>query len=327
MHIRTCGHVVFNLAVMAVDELQMVVVTDFYISEAGVRSDFAVLADFGCAFQPGVGINNGIAADFYACFDEGAGGIHDGYACIHQLIQNALAHNAFSNGKLLAGVDAHNHIAVGSGNTANLGTCFVELLQYVSQVIFALCIVVGQGSQHVKHLRAFHAVNTGVDFLDSLLLFGSIFLLYDALYIAVGIAYNAAVAERVIHNCRKYGSSSAAFLMCFAEFFQLFAVQQRSVAAQDERSAVEILQGIGSLHYSVAGAKLLGLQGDSSLIAYHCFYQLCFMAYDNNLFVCAGSACSVNYVLQHGLAAYLVQYLGVFAAHSCSFACGEDDCY
>jgi hypothetical protein len=51
------------------------------------------------------------------------------------------------------------------------------------------------------------------------------------------------------------------------------------------------------------------------------------MAYDNNLFVCAGSACSVNYVLQHGLAAYLVQYLGVFAAHSCAFACGEDYCY
>lgn len=65
--------------------------------------------------------------------------------------------------------------------------------------------------------------------------------------------------------------------------FQLFAVQQRGVAAQDERSAVEVLQGIGSLHYSVAGAKLLGLQGDGSLIAYHCFYQFCLMADDNNL--------------------------------------------
>ena len=115
--------------------------------------------------------------------------------------------------------------------------------------------------------------------------------------------------------------------MCFTELFKLFAVQQWSVAAQDERSAVEVLQGVGGLHYSVAGAKLLGLQGDGSLITYHCFYQLCLVADDNHLFVCAGSACSVNYVLQHGLAAYLVQYLGVFAAHSCAFACGEDYCY
>mgnify|MGYP000361647106 FL=1 len=56
MNVRTCGNVVFNLAVMSVDELQMVVVTDFYISEAGVRTDFAVLADFSCTFPvPGVG--------------------------------------------------------------------------------------------------------------------------------------------------------------------------------------------------------------------------------------------------------------------------------
>ena len=90
---------------------------------------------------------------------------------------------------------------------------------------------------------------------------------------------------------------------------------------------MEVLQSIGSLHYSVACTELLGLQGDGSLVTYHCFYQLCFVAYDNHLLVGTGSACSVNYVLQHGLAAYLVQYLGVFAAHSCAFACGEDDCY
>ena len=86
VYVRTCGYVVLNLAVMAVDELQVVVVTDFDISEAGVRTNLAVLADFRAALQPGVRINYGVAANFYASLDEGAGRVHDGYACVHELV-------------------------------------------------------------------------------------------------------------------------------------------------------------------------------------------------------------------------------------------------
>ena len=86
VYVRTCGYVVLNLAVMTIDELQVVVITDFDIGEAGVRSNLAVLADFRAALQPGVRINYGVTANFYAGLDEGACGIHDGYACVHEFV-------------------------------------------------------------------------------------------------------------------------------------------------------------------------------------------------------------------------------------------------
>ena len=86
VNVRTSGYVVLNLAVMTIDELQVVVVTDFDIGEAGIRTNFAVLADFRASLQPGVRINYGVAANFYARLDEGAGRVHDGYACVHELV-------------------------------------------------------------------------------------------------------------------------------------------------------------------------------------------------------------------------------------------------
>ena len=200
-------------------------------------------------------------------------------------------------------------------------------MQYVGQIIFALCIVIGQGSENVEHLRTFHAVDAGVDFLDSLLLLGSVLLLYDALNVAFSVADDAAIAKRIVHDCGQYGSSSAACLMRFAELFELLAVEQRSVAAKNQSGAGEALESLGGLHNSMAGAELLSLQSDGALLANHCFDHLSLMADDDNLFVCACDGSCVDDVLQHRLAAYLMQNLGIFAAHSGAFACGKDDGY
>ena len=86
MYVGTGGYVVFNLTVMGINELQMVIVANLHIGEAGIGTDFAVLTDFGAAFQPSVGVNNGVAANFYTALDKGAGRVHNSKAAIHQLI-------------------------------------------------------------------------------------------------------------------------------------------------------------------------------------------------------------------------------------------------
>ena len=201
MYIGTGRNMVLNLAVMTINKLQMVIIADFYIGKTGVGTDFAVLTDDRVALQPSVGIDNSIAADFYAALDKGAGRVHNGNTAIHQLIQNTLTHHALSYRKLLAGVDAHHHIAVLGNHTAHLLAGLVQLLQHIGEIIFTLCIIIGQGSEHIKHQGAFHAIDAGVDFLNSLLLLGSILLLHNGLYITLGIAHNAAIAKGVVHDC------------------------------------------------------------------------------------------------------------------------------
>ena len=86
MYIGTSSYMVANLAVMTIGKLDMSIVAYFYVSKAYVRTDFTILTNNGVALEPGVGIDNGVTADFYAAFDKGAGRIHNGYACIHKLV-------------------------------------------------------------------------------------------------------------------------------------------------------------------------------------------------------------------------------------------------
>ena len=306
MNIRTNSYAIANFAVVAIYKLHMSIVANFYVSQTHIRTNFAIFADYGVAFQPSVRINDGICTNLHSTFDESACRIHNGYARIHQFIKNTVTHYAFCHSKLFTRVNAHNHIAVFGYNAANFFTAFVQFRENVSQIVFALSVIASQSSQYIKHQGTFNAVDTGVNFFNEFLFSGSVFFFYNAKYIASFITDNTTIAIRIFHYSSQYGSSSASSFMTFVEFFQFFAVQKRSIATQNHSSTGEASQSFFSLHYCVTSTKLFCLQSNFALTSNHFFYQFSFVTNDYNFIISTSYGSSINYMLQHFFAAHFM---------------------
>jgi len=141
MHIRTNHNVILYFAVVSINKLQFRSIPDSDICQPNIRTNLAIFTDLRSPFQPGIWINNSVLTYFNTFFDKGTGRIHDRYTVIHQFIQNPLTHNVFCFCQLAARIDAHDHIAVSSSNTADFFTHCVQFCQNIGQIIFTLRII------------------------------------------------------------------------------------------------------------------------------------------------------------------------------------------
>ncbi len=77
--------------------------------------------------------------------------------------------------------------------------------------------------------------------MDCQLLRRAIFLLYDGSHMTFAVAEHAAIAERIVQNCREHRGCSAFALANVGQFGNRFCPKQRGVATNDQHIAVSIL--------------------------------------------------------------------------------------
>ena len=80
MHVGPDHDVILDPAVVSVNELHLGSVADADIGQAHIRPDLAIFADLRHAFQPGIGIDDGIRADLDTFLDKGTDRVHNSNA-------------------------------------------------------------------------------------------------------------------------------------------------------------------------------------------------------------------------------------------------------
>ena len=116
--------------------------------------------------------------------------------------------------------------------------------------------------------------------------------------------------------------------MFVKELFEEFAREERRVAAEHHDRALLIFEQRSRHLHGMARAELLLLRDELGLLA-KLFQRLAHAlpaeARNDNLALCASSLCSVEHLLDHGLAACLVQDFWELRLHARTLAGREDD--
>lgn len=174
------------------------------------------------------------------------------------------------------------------------------------------------------------AVVAGVDLADFQLLGGGIFVLDDAVELALVIAQDAAVAGGVIDDGGGERRDGVGAAMGFEQFLERFGSDERAVAGEDEDIGIgkeHIVEYVLSLLDSVACSELLFLhdEGDAAFAIEDAADVLLAVADDKHDWHCTEGSDGLDDPAHHGLAGHFVGDLGKVAIHARAFACSEDN--
>ena len=152
---------------------------------------------------------------------------------------------------------------------------------------------------------------------------GAVAVLDDALDVAVGVADDAAVAGRVVEDRRGQRRRRLLGLVLLDQRLEGLGPDQRTVAAQHERLAREILQMLLAAHDGVGGAQLLGLlhPDDVRRIVGKSLLDLVGAEPDDHVnLVYADTSARIEHIRQHGPAGHFVQHLRQLGVHPAAHA-------
>ena len=175
----------------------MTPVGDRRVQERGAGADHAVLADRRAAADVGRRLDRGVLADDHVGVDRRAGRVDDRDAVAHQLLVDALLGVEPDGREVGAVVDAERLDRVVDDVGRDRVALVAEQRQHVGEVVLALRVVVLEALERLRERAGVEAEDPGVDLLDGELLGGRVagrLRLHDALDVAVGVAYDAAVA-------------------------------------------------------------------------------------------------------------------------------------
>ena len=319
--------IVVDLAFVRVDELARHAVAALDVLEADIRSNLAFLADDRAMLEPGHRVDDGIAADLDVVIDVRRRRVHDGDALAHELFILAAAQDLLGAGELQARVDAERVLVVVSGHGPDLLAFLLEDLEHVRQVVLALRVVVRHVRERLEEVLGGEAVDARVDLADLALRLRRVLVLDDLLDRAVRRADDAAVARRIRHDGREDRRLGSGCHMLIVEFLEERARQERRVAAEDHDRARLILEEFLRLQDGVARAELLRLRDELRLITDGLADHLAAEARHDDVALRTGRLGRIDDVLQHRLAARLVQDLRQLRLHARALAGREDDGY
>ena len=98
--------------------------------------------------------------------------------------------------------------------------------------------------------------------------------------------------------------------MFFIKLLQLRRFQKRRIPAEDHDRTGKVLQCVRRLQHCMSGTQLFRLQGNPRPVAHQRAHQFRAVPDDDHIIAAAGRFRRVHHMLQHGVSAYLMQYLG-----------------
>ena len=234
-------YAIINHAVMVVAELAHNLIAHLDILQTDAGANFTVFTDYGIAFNPGLRIDNRIAANLDIAIHISGIRVHNRNTISHEFFILAAAQDFFSTRELHAGVNAQRGFIIISCYSPDFLTLLLENFEHIRQVVFTLGIVIRNLLQGGKERAGIKAVDAGVYFLHRTFCFRSILMLHDLEHAAIFGTDDAAIARGIRHDCREHRSLSLSFYMGFIEFFQQITGQKRRITTKNHYCPLLIL--------------------------------------------------------------------------------------
>ena len=276
----------------------------------------------------GVAANGGVGAD------PGLRGIDEGDALGHPVLVDAVTCDGGELGELDAAVDAQAVTVVVAVEDGDRLAVAFEDLEHVGQVILGLRVVVADLVNVGGKLCAVEGVAAGVALQQRGGLLGrAVFLLDDALDLAVGAQLDTAVAKGVGRGHGHDGAGELAGGDGLRELGDGVGGDERQVAVEHDDGALRDAAGLERDLDGMAGAQALGLLDALDLggavgigAVDEGAHLVGVAADDDHDAAAAGLDGGVDDPLDHGLAQDLVRNLAVVRLHAGALAGGEDNC-
>ena len=212
-------------------------------------------------------------------------------------------------------------------------TCAFKDFEHVGQIVFALCVVVGDFADMLLKLGAIEGVAAGVALKERLGLLGrAVLLLDDTGDGAAFVKLNASVAKGLGRREGEGGRGIGAAVYGLGELGYRVCLNERQVAIEHHNGAGIDAASLDGHLYGVAGTQALDLlnrlDGDGGVgicVLEKRAHFVCMAPHDNDHAAAACGDRSVDDPVNHRLAKDLMRYLGMVGLHACALAGGEDD--
>jgi hypothetical protein len=216
--------------------------------------------DPGGALNHAAGLDQRVAPDLHVQVDVGGRGIDDCDPVRHQLVQLPPAHGGPGLGELCAGIDAQGLLRVLQAQGLHAAAFANGPLHDVREVDLSLPVpIVDPGQGLPEQLRVEH-IHAGVALLDGELLGGGVGRLHHLRHPTLAVAHDDSAH---VHGRGQEHQVRARLRLERRHAPEGLGAEERRVAVEDQRVAVEVREGRPRLEHGVPGAPLLRLEHEA----------------------------------------------------------------
>ena len=285
----------------------------------------AARADFRVSLQDHAGIDHAVLSHGNIRIDICIGRVDERRAAQHDPFVDAGAENSRNPRQMRPVVDAFALFQIGQDNTARLFPLFIEDIDAVREIIFALGIVGGQLAERLQKRLGAEAIEGYVDLFDFLLLRAGVLFLHDAADIARRIPDNPAIACRVLQNTREQKGVEPALFRLIRQHADGFAPHQRHIP-RENHGIIAPPQQILRHHDGMAGALAFRLKRIFAAVPQGLGNCVAARAIDHNGFAREGFLRRADHPFHQRPPRRLMQNLGRLRFHPRAVACRQYHC-
>ena len=148
-------------------------------------------------------------------------------------------------------IDTHRFIRILHNHSIDTQILFIKNFHKICQVIFLLCVIIGDFLQTFKQCLVIETENSGVDFFYLQLFFTAILCFNNLFHFSLCIADNASIALPVRQHACQYGTGSIA--VAFKCFLNRFLLNAGAITVNNDGISIQTFQST-RLHDGVSSS-------------------------------------------------------------------------